>query len=188
MKKTSLSSPVWSSLILLALASGAATSANASPLPPMKTLCGSIDAKGKTFMVIDFEVQYDKARGTAEDKFAASYNNENFPIPDFRLISLGNQRFRIGTQILAREYFEGQYIAYLTIFEEQGSKLFSRYTTVLAANSLESPFSYEYEIPGNQGRIACHSVMASKVSNAETSPGKTPRKPARIPDSKTKRK
>src|SRR5687768_7523286 len=43
----------------------------------VKTLCGAIDAQGKTFVVIDFETQYASGTGSLNDRWANNYSTKD---------------------------------------------------------------------------------------------------------------
>ncbi len=155
---------------------------------PVKTLCGATDSDGKPFVVIDYEITQPKGIGSHTDRYANSYVESNYPVQNYRLVFVSGHRFRVGTQVVQQAYYPGQYMAYLSIYEEMGEKLIQRSYTAVPIDSLQSLFQFGYEIPNSSTRISCHvSLKNSQASNQPIGKEKS-RSPAKSDDKKTKGK
>jgi hypothetical protein len=162
--------------------------ANTNTFRPVKTLCGAKDTLGKPFVVMDFDTTEASGTGSTTDKFAQIYTDSTYPVPNYRLVHVSGHRFRIGTQIVEQTYSPGQYMAYLSIYEEVQDKLIQRSYTALPIDSLVSSFRFIYEIPNASAKITCFvSPLNSQTSNGSTIKDK-PRKPAKSDEKGHKKK
>mgnify|MGYP003395576092 CR=1 FL=1 len=146
---------------------------------PVKTLCGAVDSEGKPFVVIDYEVRQAKGVGSHTDNYAGSYNESTYPVQNYRLVFVSGHRFRIGTQVVEQAYFPGQFLAYLSIYEELNEKLIKRSYFAVPIDTLMSQFQFGYEVANSEVRVSCHvSLINSQAAKAKSDKNKT-RKPAK---------
>lgn len=159
--------------------------AQANAFRPVKTLCGAVGADGKPSVVIDYEVTQPKGMGSQSDRFANVYVEGTYPVPNYKLIHVSGHRFRLGTQVVEQTYFRGQYMLYISIYEEVGEKLIQRAYSASPIDALLEPFRFGYELPNAESRISCYVTFAN--SQAKKSAEKI-RKPAKSEDKRTKLK
>lgn len=151
-------------LVLLVLpVESAFAEAKVAPMKPIKMLCGATDDNAKSFVVIDFETsQPSKDLGRVGETLPKTYSTADYPFPNYRPISNGKERFRVASQVMTNPYHRGQYIAYLTIFEEDqdGKTLHRRASHVVDTKDLSVPYQVKYQVPGTKRTVDCYAHAA----------------------------
>lgn len=146
-------------LALLIFSAGAAQALEKRPpFHPIKMLCSAAGEDAKPFQTVDFEVrQVSKELGQVGEMLPSTYSPQTYPFPDYRPISTGKEKFRIAAQVMSTPYKLDQYIAYLTIYEEDpdGKTLRKRAAHVIDAADLKTTYQVQYKIPNSKRGINC---------------------------------
>jgi hypothetical protein len=133
-------------------------------MTPVKMLCGAYDGSNKPYVVIDFETSSpSKDLGRVGQALPKTYTTADFPFPQYRPITTGKERFRVASHIMTTPYKAGQYIAYLTIFEEDpdGKTLHRRASHVVDIKELQPAYQIKYSVPGTQRSVSCYAHLAA---------------------------
>lgn len=128
------------------------------PFHPIKVLCSASDDSAKPFVTVDFEVrEVSKELGQVGEMLPSTYTLQTYPFPNYRPITTGKEKFRIAAQVMSTPYKLDQYIAYLTIYEEDadGKTLRKRAAHVIDAADLKSTYQVQYKVPDSKRGINC---------------------------------
>ncbi len=129
------------------------------PFHPIKMLCGATDDNAKPFVVIDYETrEVSKDLGQVGEMLPTTYGLQEYPFPNYRPISTGKEKFRIATHVMTTPYKFGQFIAYMTIYEEDpdGKTLRKRAAHVIDAADLKSTYQVQYKVPNSKRAVTCY--------------------------------